>query len=893
MMPINNVVTLDQFESSEYLFKLLTSILPSLCLDYKVDRTILRTFVHGFDVIHNDNLLELVDDRAMAASLQQLGINYLLSRSNTSTINLFPVVLSPGEIVLSERKYANPYTNPIPCSLGFTDMPLFTRELLVMRTSSFEAHARYFGGYVRPEGPTPEIRTPFTFPDFSFENNYLHTLTYPYVVGDNVSTFKARTVDGIMVPKDLYNLLNVRALLDDMSRPVFDRNFRIEEAAERNNVRYVVNPVVDTELTTMPFKYLLMFFQHFSMAYHLRVLTYRGYRLESDNQTLVSFLASLRYQEEVKYLKQANLGVRTADSVVLTIRRGNRLDNEIITIPGVEFLIVGNRYQHYITMLSMVARMRAGKQLVAEHVSLFWDGIEYEEYKRMKFTDMLFYGSACYLFALYDRNDITYCSMLNDVLRHGETPRRICVLPRFIYNRTIPQLVAEILESINSISIRDFPRYDARDLKHIGLSDNGFMQFFQMLRLVGNKPAPVAVKEVMMAYAGIKMADSGPPYHINSESYRTFVMLLFRAMGFSVAVNSYVVSSHNYTTYSISPRVSKQHLTSMLAKASCSQSETEKLLSSAHDLVSFMLSVGRSRDRFRSASARRFYGGASGAPDGAEPPETTVQFVTPINILDRINVKGILSATALNEMVEADLFMPENLSFRHNLDQLIESRDLSGRSITHIMPLSMLDRLVTSAGAGTVSVGDLINNIDESAGECDATNELVEMINSALRDNYARDATQLTAYAINSVAASSEKQMTNVRRSTCRMAGIFKDLAMSIYAIERIFKAKLSDEVKAEILEKYKEFTDLSRSLYQDLIALEHLKTLLYIIKRSGRSIDDTEIGPEEIRRSYELVRPKIVRLTTYYNEINRAYFEHMKKLMNLSDSGTVTFDTE
>lgn len=153
--------------------------------------------------------------------------------------------------------------------------------------------------------------------------------------------------------------------------------------------------------------------------------------------------------------------------------------------------------------------------------------------------------------------------------------------------------------------------------------------------------------------------------------------------------------------------------------------------------------------------------------------------------------------------------------------------------------------------------------------------------------------TSLVTQTFNSVASVSQKQFNDIKQTSCQMAYIFKNLARSIYTIEKIFNAKLSDDVKVELLEKLKSFSHLSKSLYQDLISVETLKAILYIIKRNGRTIDDVEIGSDEIRKSYEIIKPKIINMTNYYTEMSRAYFNFIKKNLNMDDKNLITFDIE
>ncbi|QRY18982.1 ORF-112 [Teiidae poxvirus 1] len=888
MMLIDNIITLDQLESSDYIYKLLASVLPSLCLDYKVDTRLITGYVHGFDVIYMPELNSIISFEDRIQQLDTLGINYLLSRRNDLAI-YFPIMIQEnGQILSTWKGDTGGYTNPIPCRLSFTDLPPFTKLLMQIRTTGCEGHARFFGGYVKHPS-APEILSPIISANISFSNSYINSLTYPYVAGNSTySTYRPLTVNGVMERKDLLNLLNVRSLLAPIARTLFDASYRIQYHADANNITVNPNPVVDTDLLTMSLKYMVMYFQHFS-RFTLGDIYFGGLKINADMAMLASYVVSLYYHREIKYIEDNKLfNLRFSDQFSFRPDNSNVYINITDQQVGVRLLDMTLNAPYIINLLNIVAKSMNRETNVPKAVSIFWDGMSYEEYKNLKFVDMMFLGTTCYLLGLYNHNNVTYCSVLTDILRSNETPFRVCVLPRTLKGKSVPLLVSEILESINTMSIRDFPRYDTQDVKHIGLSDNGFMLFFQFLRLTENKQPYIAVKEILMAYAGIKLEDKGSPYYITPESYRTFIFLLFKAMGFNIRVNRSIVSSHNFTSYSITPRVTKKHLTSMLEKASCTSTEAEKLLSSAHDLVSFMLSVNNSsnRDSYRRIN-RTFFGGSK------EEESTLVQFITPVNLLDRINVKGILSATALNEIMDTDVFLPENIHFKNNLKELLENEEtVDGKSIAHIIPLNMIDRLITSAGS-KVAVGELLDSLDEAPRDENATNEVIDLITNALKESHVKDSTFIASNILNSIVPISEKQMEGIKKVTCQGTMMFKELAMYIYFIERYFKGTVSDDVKLSILEKYRSFIELARSLYKDLIAIDQIKAVVSVIHRTGRSIDDTPITQDDIQKAYDIAKPKILKLTNYYKEMSKSYFDNIKRIMNPVDGNDVLFDDE
>lgn len=905
-MPISNVLTLDQLESSEYVFRLVSAILPSLCLDYKVNPAMFHSFVHAFDVAYNPELAELVDKAQLAAATQQLGINYILRKSDT---RYFPATVTHEGVHMLPLVEIDEHVNPVSCAHSFADMPLFTRHLLRIRTSSFEAHARFFGGYVPSSAATP-IKSPVTFPTLSFENTYLTSLMYPTLAGDTfMSTFRARTLNGVIIAKDLANLLGVRALLTPDSRARMDRDYQLPQAAQDHGIVITQNPQIDVDLTTMPLKHLALYYQHFLHTYDLDGLLLNGEHVVSRHPLVASYVASMHFQQQIPFAKR-HFKLPTQDHLDMQVYApGGSIITRRLQLDGVEFAILDHNIEFYMTLLALAAKGARTPALTTEP-SMFWEGIPYDEYANMKLADMLFHSTTCYVFALFEHNNVTYCSLLNDAIAANKTPLRVCFLPRIVGGKTAPKLIAEVLSSINAISPRDFPRHTGQATMHIGLSSNGFMRFFQLLRLLGAQKPEVAIKEVLMAYAGIKLSDNGPPHHIRKESYEDFIMLLFGAMGFRVSMRKSFLASHNYTSYTITPRVTRQYITSMLTKTSCSKQEAEKLMASAHDLLSFMLSVGNTRSptayRFRRwgymcrpmmvpgfGLCARTCAGAPDALDAAEDLSTTVDIATPAGLLERLDIKNLMLAKTLDEMAGVDAFLPENNAFKENVRHLIETNNLSGEALTSIMPFNLLDRFLTTAGASFVSLGTLMDNIGSASEDCDSTDELVELVNAALRNNYAREAAALTTHAMNSVAANSEKQMDTVRQSACRVATLFKNLAMSIYSTERVFNIHVSDEVKASLLEKYKVFVELSRSLYTELLALEHLKALMYIIRRSGRSIEETELSPDDLRKSYDVVRPKVARLVNYYTDMSRQYFEYIKRNLNMRDPSLASFESE
>ncbi|ARF02790.1 SWPV1-220 [Shearwaterpox virus] len=897
MVLINNIVTLDQLESSDYLYKLLVSVLPSLCFDYKPDQKLVKGYVHAFDVIHSPSLTSITSSTEIFDQLSKLGINYLLSRKNDLGL-YFPISIrnNSGEILSTWNGNTGGYTNPIPCKISFNDLPTFTKILMKIRTTGCEGHARYFGGYIKHPS-APSIRSPNIENNLNFLNTYINSLTYPHTIKSDIvtSSYRPLLVNGVIERKDLINLLNVRALLSPASRNIFDDVYNIEFHANANNIIFVRNPVINTELSTMSLKYLVMFFQHFS-NYVLGDLYFGGNLLYVGNAMLAGYVTSVYFKDTIKYIEDNNLfNLRYSDRFTFRLANSNRyltLTNRDISTRILDMSVDA---PYIITLLSMVTKSMKRTAIIPSEMSVFWDGIPYDEYKNLRFSDMMFLGSTCYLLALYDEAGITYCSMLTDVLRSGKTPIRVCILPRTVKGKTIPKLISEILESINNMSFREFPKYDTRDVKHIGLSDAGFILFFQFLRLVENKEPHISIKEILMAYVGIKIEDKGSPYLITPESYRTFIFMLFKAMGFNVRVNRTIVSSHSYTSYSISPRVTKKYLISMLQKASCSGKEAEKLLSSAHDLVSFMLAVNNSnnRDSYRRIN-RSFIGGGSKQNNSEEEEgPTLVQFISPVSILDRINVKGILSATSFNELLDTDVFLPENINFRNNLKQLLEEEDIiDGKSIAHIIPLNTLDRYIISGGA-SVSLVDILDNINERVPDENATNEVIDLITNALKESHVNDSTYLATNILNSIIPLSEKQMDDIKRVTCHGSLMFKQLARYIYIIEKQLKGKIADDVKMSILEKYKDFVDLSKSLYKDLISIDQIKSVLTIIRRTGREMDESPISQEDLQKAYNIAKPKILKLSSQYNDIIKKSFRDIRAWLDPEDAGDIVFDDE
>ncbi|QRI42965.1 virion core protein P4a [Cheloniid poxvirus 1] len=893
MMLINNIVTLDQLESSDYLYKLLVSVLPSLCFDYKIDPKLMKGYIHGFDTIVSSSLGSLSFLPEITDQLSTLGINYLLSRRYNLAL-YFPVsILNNGEILSTWNGDTGGYVNPIPCKISFNDLPPFTKVLMKIRTTGCEGHARYFGGYVKHPS-APNILSPNINPNISFPNTYIATLTYPDTIKNAMmhSSYKPLIINGVMLRKDLINLLNIRALLSPTSRNVFDILYNLEFHANANNIAFIRNPTIDTELLTMPLKYLVMFYQHFS-NFTLGDLYFGGNLLHAGDNMLSGYVTSIYFKDTIKYIEDNNLfNLVYSDRFIFRVGNSNRYITITDRDISARILDMSVDSSYIITLLSIVSKSMNRNAIVPSEMSLFWDGMSYDEYKNLKFGDMMFLGATCYLFALYNESGTTYCSMLTDVLSAGRTPTRVCVLPRTIKNKTIPTLISEILESINNMTPRDFPKYDTRDIKHIGLSDAGFMLFFQFLRLVENKEPHVAIKEILMAYVGIKIDDKGSPYLITPESYRTFIFMLFKAMGFNVRVNRTIVSSHTYTSYNVSPRVTKRYLVSMLQKASCSEKEAEKLLSSAHDLVSFMLAVNNSSNRDGYRRMNRSFMGGSKQNVTDEEDYTLVQFISPVNILDRINVKGILAATSVNELLDTDVFLPENINFRNNLRQLLEEDIIDGKSIAHIIPLNMLDRFIISAGA-SVSVVDVLDSIDERVPDENATNEVIDLITNALKESHVNDSTFLATNILNSIIPLSEKQMDGIKKITCHGNVMFKELALYIYIIEKHLKAKISDDIKISILEKYRDFIELSKSLYRDLIAIDQIKSVLKIIRRTGRNIDESSISQEDLQKAYNIAKPKILKLSNQYNDMTKSVFENIRTMLNPDDSGAIVFDNE
>ncbi|ASK51307.1 P4a precursor [Eptesipox virus] len=908
MMPFNSLVTLDQLEDVEYLFRVISNILPSLCLDYKICPKLKTTYVHPFDILLHSDCGKPADIEQVQSSIEKIGINYLLDLF--SNPKLFNYVVHPGfvDIIQYYSKIKTSH-NTIHNTRSFNDLPPFTKELMFTRLTEPEYVARFIGGYVKSDDDSLDL-FPEKHPDLNFENTYMLNLIYKDVIDSGNYGFRTRITNGVMFKRDFDNLMEIRKLLTVQSRDIFDRTFQLAKAATDYNVQ-LPQLVPNTDILLMPsFKPLLMYYQYFNTQYTLDSIYYNADKILTSNPSIPSIVASMRFQSVLPKLLKLYPDLPVRQDAVLTLQDSTTMAVHVINVQiGGTFVDISSQTSYFITLLNMLAKEERSTPIKKQH-SLFWDGISYDEYKSKKITDIVMYNSTCYVMGLYNKNNITYCSMLSDIILANETPIRVCFLPRVIAGKTVPALISEILDNVNNISHKDFPKKTRSSLMHIGLSENNFMKFFQLIRLTANKQPEVAIKEILMSYIGFKLNDTGSPYYIKRESYQDFCLLLFTAMGFKVSVKKSIIGSDNHTIISIKPKVTKQYIHHMLVKSSCCKEDANKIISAAYDLLNFMVSVGDYKNYQTYCFTKNlfpnyfYFGGvkendfsAGSVSDNIDDiQETIIHLTEPINILDRINVRGIFSATTVNEMLDVDAFGPENTAFKNNLSQLINSGNLSGNTVVQALPFNILDKIVTIAGGPcTVSFSELIDGIgeDEDDEECNDTHKVLSIINTALKDNLLKTNTAMVAQTMNSVAAYSQKQLNDVKNSTCQTAMLFKSLARSIYAIERIFRIKIGDDVKTNILEKFKAFNSLTKSLYTDLVSIETLKAMLYIVKRSGRNISDTEIGIEELQKTYNAIKPKIASMVNYYSEMHKDYFHFLKKNLNFMDGDAVTFDTE
>ncbi|QDJ95043.1 P4a precursor [Hypsugopox virus] len=910
MMPFNSVVTLDQLEDVEYLFRVISSILPSLCLDYKVCPKLKTTYVHPFDILLNSELGKPTDIEHVQTAIEKIGINYLLD--SFSNPKLFSHVVYPGYIDnIKFYSRVSTETNPIPNTHSFNDLPPFTKELMLTRLTEPEHVARFIGGYVKPESESLDVVSD-QYPNLNFENTYLLNLIYKDVMVSSVHGFRVRMSNGVMFQRDFNNLLAIRELLTPVSRNHFDLDFNMVDAAADYNIQ-LNQQIPDVDILLMPsFKPLLIYYQYFFTNYNLNNLFYNSDYIVSSVPNIPSIVASMRYQSVIPKLLELYPDLPVYQSATLTLQDSTTLNvyNTNIQL-GITFVDISSQTRYFITLLNLLAKEARSSPIKTES-SLFWDGISYDEYKSKKITDIVLYNSTCYVMGLYNKNNTIYCSMLSDIIIANETPIRVCFLPKVVAGKTVPALISEILNSINSISHKDFPKKSKTSPMHIGLSEHNFMKFFQLIRLAANKNHETAIKEILLSYIGFKMDDTGSPYYIKKETYQDFCLLLFSAMGFKVSIRKSIIGSDNHTIISIRPKITKQYIHNMLVKSSCNKDEANKIISAAYDLLNFMVSVGDYKNYqsycfSKNLFSNYFYFGGSTYEDDYsagstnnsnidEMTETIIHLTEPINILDRINIRGIFSANTVNEMIDVDAFGPENIAFKNNLTQLIKCNNLTGNTIAQTLPFNILDKIVTVGGGPcTVSFSELIDGIggEDDDEECNDTHKVLSMINAALKDNLIRTNSAVVAQTINSVTSYSKKQLNDIKNASCQTALLFKTLAQSIYNIEQTFKIKLSDEVKANILDKFKAFNALTKSLYADLVSVETLKAMLYIVKRSGRNINDTEIGLEELQKIYNGIKPKILSMVNYYSDMHKQYYYYLKKNLNFEDGDVTTFDTE
>ncbi|QGT46607.1 ORF170 [Saltwater crocodilepox virus] len=903
MNPSKSLITLDQLENADYLFKLVTTVVPVICLDYEVPEALKHAYVHPLDAVFKHVPATVYKEEEFEAHYSQVGINYAISRFDASTRRYFPLEMTPGAVIADgEEVLASRKSNPILCTQSFHDLPAFTRMLMKIRTSCTEQHARFFGGYVH-RNEVFEVGAPFKYPHIEFQNQIVSSLLWDDVVVPSSSEveWRIQRVDGKSVLDDVEALYGVYELLLPASQDELDRMYGLADLMAEHNLRLparaAARPVHD--LTTMDLEPLLLYFRYF-MSYEdgaydpvleLGTILYNGIPVAKRSE-VYRYALSVFYQEDLP-----------AYAVV----RGLTLDNAI-ALPGLAGQMVpvqgpaGTRYlpanadaRDAAQILELIKDERLGFEL-PEFSSLFWDGIPFDDYKNLGFRDATFRNSTCYVLGLYQRDDVIYCSMLQDVLAAGELPFRVCFLPRLMGSRTLPQLTDEILRSLNSATAREFP-YRQAQAQHLGLSSKNFFRFLGFLRMVSTQNPAEATKEVMITYAGMKtLEDKGVlPFQLNNEMYKQVLWMVLTAMGFRLTISERVRGSFAYTRYFVRPSLTKNEIRKRLS-GFCKEIDVEKIMSACTDLLSFLLSATYTR-----------YGrqGQEGAlRDGMRGPfrygtlgpfrcGDAAEFVDRLSVLERVNVGGIMSANAVNEYLDVDVFRPENAAFRANLRELLEREGgVTGDDVVELMPLSALDKYTFRGGDGGVSVSALLDNINDPQTQGNITDDVIEIVNAALKETYLRDAYRNVAGIFNQTVAKAEGALNRVQGATCNMHLVFKEIAKSVYTLERLTNVRLDDDFKARLLEMYNEYYKMSVALYQDLISLDSLKNIVLFIRRNGQSISDYEITEDDLRKSFDVVKHKIGWLTSRYTELCRIYFDEMKKNLSAADAD-VFFEEE
>ncbi|WOW77756.1 Virion core protein P4a, partial [Monkeypox virus] len=264
MMPIKSIVTLDQLEDSEYLFRIVSTVLPHLCLDYKVCDQLKTTFVHPFDVFLNNSLGSVTKQDELQATISKLGINYLIDTTSRE-LKLFNVTLNAGNInIINHPINISSETNPIINTHSFYDLPPFTQHLLNIRLTDTEYRARFIGGYIKPDGSdSMDVLAEKKYPDLNFDNTYLFNILYKDVINAPIKEFKAKIVNGVLSRQDFDNLIGVRQYITAQDQPRFDITYNIADAARHYGVNLNTLPLPNVDLTTMPtYKHLIMYEQY-------------------------------------------------------------------------------------------------------------------------------------------------------------------------------------------------------------------------------------------------------------------------------------------------------------------------------------------------------------------------------------------------------------------------------------------------------------------------------------------------------------------------------------------------------------------------------------------------------------------------------------------------------
>lgn len=127
-----------------------------------------------------------------------------------------------------------------------------------------------------------------------------------------------------------------------------------------------------------------MFEQYFIYTYDRVDIYYNGNKMLFDDE-IMNFCISMRYQSLIPRLVDFFPDIPVNNNIVLHTRDPqNAAVNVTVALPNVQFVDINRNNKFFINFFNLLAKEQRSTAIKVTK-SMFWDGMDYEEYKSKTF----------------------------------------------------------------------------------------------------------------------------------------------------------------------------------------------------------------------------------------------------------------------------------------------------------------------------------------------------------------------------------------------------------------------------------------------------------------------------------------------------------------------------